>query len=468
MSQAVDFRTYSANKRKFSAFSRSNFIEGTADDYANGGKRSKDANGSERGTGSSILARSRARGAGVTTPQCLVNLTSIVPKNEKLLRALACKGDPNDLYGKPATNEATLDVHKGQIVLHRAKVGSGFRTHASAESGIECISTMNGVSISGTRLFGVAVAQVECYPRVKESSNQTTTTWHGVQTIINYSDQRWNAGDLLIADPFPITVRSRGGESRPMVMGPEGIPDEAQNIILRPFGAAHLSHLVNQMQDLIRLKLGSGKIGESPVARLLQDAKTSEAMLAVLHSVCDNIFATEMVVAPDHPLRGYALAWAADRLLDMITVDWRGLLSARTKKPLTEEEYGNYMRIALLTKLRAVIDVEDKFVGATNAYAASLPHSGDHVDTMSSSDKARSALRSTYLMSLVSLNASITGDERRRCMLEFQTRVKMHMQHCLEEYYNRIRDYFGAFHAGMCLSSADKGSSADVFIGKTA
>lgn len=463
MSVVVGFHSSSARKRKLVGMSRSNYIEGTADEFAGGGKRSKDANGSMSAIGNAVLARSRAVGAGVTTPQCLVNLASQVAKNEKQLRALGCKGNPNDWYGKPAVLSQTFDVHKGQIVLHRRTPGGSFRTNAANTSNIPCMANMNGVSISNTRLFGVAVAQVESSPESGIGNNQTTTTWHGVQTVINYSDQRWNAGDLLIADPFPITIRSQNGETTPVVYGPKGVPQEALNIVLRPWSGMHLSNLVNHCEDIIRLRLGSNRIQLQ-----LQAATTSAQMLSHIHAFCDSIFSADMVVSPDNPLRGYAVLYAADRLLDMIKVDWRALKSAKTKKDMDRKEYGNYMRIAMLCKLQAVIDVEDKYIGATNEYAASLPHNGDHVDAQSTTVRAQSTLRSKYLMNLVTPDPNRPDEHVPRCMLEFDARIKMHTDHAKAQYIDRMRDHYGALHAGVCLSSCEKGCAADVFIGKTA
>jgi hypothetical protein len=119
----------------------------------------------------------------------------------------------------------------------------------------------------------------------------------------------------------------------------------------------------------------------------------------------------------------------------------------------------------MLAKLQAVVDVEDKFIGITNEYAASLPHTGDHVDSTTSNVRARSTLRSKHLMELVSKSNT---EDRSRCMMEFAARVKMHADHAKAQFVDRLRVYFGSLHAGVCLSSADKGQSADLFIGKAA
>lgn len=445
---------HSHTKRRLAAFSRS---QGSADgsDYAGGG--GKRIRGSSMG--SSVLAKTRNP---VTTPQCLVNVTAIVPKNEKQIRALAARGDVADLYSAPTGDDSCLAIHKGMVVAHRAKPNASFRTNASADSNVECVGSTNGLSISGTEFFMLGVAQTGSSPADKDSNNQVTVAIHGLQTVVNYCDERIEAGDQVILDPFGCTVTAQGSnEPRPIVYGPVGISERQFSLVLRPMNASHLSHFICAAQDAVRLRLGL-----PATAAKLAAITTSEALLTLLHQLCDDIFAHDMVVSPMHPIRGYAVIWAANRYCHMIQIESGSLVTSKTKVALTSAEYGNLLRVALLTKLRACIEVEDKFMDVANAYAMALPHGGDRHDA--TGERARSSLHSTNLAALLDQASPMNANpgDRPAHMREANARIAMHTEDAMENYVHRIRGYFGSLHFGVAMSSADKGQSYDVFVGR--
>ena len=455
---------HSTTRRKYQPFSRNNLIEGPGegDDYANGGKRLRGS--TQMAYGSQLLAQSRNP---VVTPQCLINVTSIVAKNERQIRALDAKGSRTDLYGPPSSNEQVFAVKKGMIVLHRAKANGSWKTNLASDSGIECIASLNGVSMNGPDLFMVGVAQTNSEPGDKDSNNQATVAIHGVQTVINYSNQRWNAGDHLIADPFPVLASTQGtadgpsGPAKPKVYGPAGVPEEQLNIPLRPMDGHHLSQHISVAKGAIVQRLG-----QAETAAKIQACKSGAALLLLVHEICDKIFEHEMQVSPMHPIRGYAVLWAANRLYNMVWVERDALVSAKTGKPVDGEEFGNLVCMCLYAKLNAVIEVEDKFQAVRNAYAAALPHGGDRQDAMSSSKRARSTLHSAYLKGLMD-PATAGGDPNKRSanLGKAHAHISMHMEHALEEYVHRIRNYFGQFQAGVALSSADSSKNGDICLG---
>jgi hypothetical protein len=454
----------SHSKRKYQPFSRNNAVPGPgeADDYANGGKRLRGS--MQVAYGSQLLAQSRTSG-GVVVPQCLINVTSIVAKNERQIRALAAKGSRHDLYGPPSSNEGVFAVKKGMIVLHRAKPGASFKTNLASDSGIECLASLNGVSMN-TELFMVGVAQTNSTPGDKEANNQATVALHGVQTVVNYGNQRWNAGDHLVADPFPVLVSAQGtkdgpsGPAKPKVYGPAGVPEEQLSIPLRPMGGAHLSQHVWGAKDAIRLRMG---LRENVLK--LQACKSGAAMLLVLHGICDYIFEHDMQVSPMQPIRGYAIVWAASRLEHMMWIERASIISKVTGKPLAGKEWGNLLCMCLHAWRDAIIQAQDKFTGIHNAYAAALPHGGDREDAHASNQRSRSALHSAYLLGLLD-PASTADDTQRSCNLgEAKARITMHSEETLEQMLLRVLNYFAQFSAGIALSSADSARNGDICLG---
>lgn len=438
--QPIDFHSH-APKRLRDGLYRSRLAAGATD--ADGDETLFD---NEDGSTSQTEARTRNP---VITPQCLVIMAADVPKEETKFRKATAQGYAADLLAPHAGDENTHAIVKGQLVWHQLDAMAGFRTNLENNSNIKAVGAANGLTLQ-TKLGIPGVAQVNSNPaNLNENQAQTGVVLHGVQTVVQFGSQRINAGDLVMLGRFPELIRDQDGTVKPAVKGPDGHTEEQTRWpIVKVYGRSFHGFMQNA-RDIGRIAMGTADFKKK-----VQGVKNAHDLRRLLHETCDDIFRKNLVVEPDHPVRGFLLFWMAHRYYEMVVL---AEASAFGSKP---EDRGAQMRMAILAELQVLREVETRFQAEGDEYACSLPHDGDHID-------ARNAALSRRLSSLADngLTKQLEGADS-LAMLQGVTRVHMHYEEALQQFYARIYAYFGARFLGTALTSGGRGDSIDIFVGK--
>ncbi len=378
----------------------------------------------------------------VVTPQCLVIQAASVPKSEAKRRKVDCINKREHLLAPVPASDNECNIQKGQIVMVRLRDDATFSTHLSADTEIEVVGSLNGLT-NDVQLGVPGVAQVNSHPGDhSDGQAQTSVVLHGVQTVQQFGSERIHAGDKLMVGRYaPLVLKE--GKLAPQIMGPDGVSEEEVRIPLVPLKGNSLHTFIQSIQDTVRVHMGL------PAFLTGLGAVTTPAMLrTLLHETCDKIFTDEKQVQPDQPVRGLAVLFAARRHYQMLCIEDSKLFAAVDPK-----QRAAHLRIALETCAQACIDCENRYQSEGAEYGQSLPHDSEHAD-------AYSVKRSKSTL------ASLLNPGRSMRMLEFSTRINMHVEEQFLQFYARIGAYFGRYFFGTALSPADKGNSLDVFVGK--
>lgn len=393
----------------------------------------------------------------VITPQCLVNLAVTVRKGECELRKKATEHDDGELIADHASDDAVHRMNKGQVVMMRYG-GDGFNTNMNADSQMDAVVALNGTSSNDKWCLPAVVQTMSDPSNLMDNQAQATVTVHGPQTIVNYGTDRINTGDAVYLTPYAPLVKlgkdgKHGPRMGPLIRGPPGYHADAVQWGVMPMRGNTVATFIKRAKEKFRVRIGSTDF----IKRAVNNSITVLGLYGLLTSELDNMFSSDFTVAVDHPIRGYMLIWAAKRWSNFLKLERPGGATANL---------GMHLRIALMVRHRVMRETEELYAKRGDEYGAPLPHDGDHEDAFNTSIKrSYSTLNGEYLKQLIGIGSS-PSKVTREGMMEGETRISMHEDEMLEEFWSRIKAFFDTFRLGVALQSVDKGMAFDIFVGK--
>lgn len=387
----------------------------------------------------------KASGRGqVITPARLMTCATVVRKTEREIRAAESRGDSN-IYAPHATDDEVVSVRKGEIGMCIREVGGTFRPALTADSNVVATSSVNGLS-RDKELFSPCVFQAESFVGDKDSNNQVTIAFEGLQTVYATGCEPITVGDSLYLDPNPYMVEDEHGNQVPGIQGPKGIPASKATFQIRKFDATSMHSFLHtlKMDALKDLRRDERQAS-------LKQATSAEKLVKLIENVCRTVCTNHRHIADDMPARNYLFLWLAFRILAMAKI------ASFTKD--------NMMPVWLLSlrALRKVLQEDER--NATDLhrdYAATLPHATDpltrHKDF---------SVDSVYLDKLLDSDELLKSkDTIRAKLMEADARLSVFAQDRMEIAMHRQRQYLARYAFGTALSSANKGGQLDVNVGR--
>lgn len=396
--------------------------------------------------GSVLQAKSRN---SVAAQQRLVNVQARMPKNEQQLRQTETGGVLRNMYAPPARDIKELDGRTGLPCLFVARAGGSMRSSVTNVTPMRIVANTAGLSRS-LRFVRAGVIRGQCYVSDPDSPDLIAVTIKGVQTLAPLCSGSYHAGDAAAVDLNGYWVKSDGGVV-PGINAPVGLVKNSPYLVVRPIPAERSNAMIFLAQDAILAEFGTTSFGNR-----VNKCTTAEDLMALMISICDNVFNVRYPVSEDMPIRGYALVWATWRFIKMLQVIW-----ARIK---LSASYNHAQGVAmayraLLLVLRAA---EDKFPRVVSAYPVDTPIEGPSTSPYKALLSGRESIRSNDLVEL--LTPADTHPETLARLQEAIARLDMAAVHYMHIFLDENRAWFESFFMGRFLSSGRGIEQADLLL----
>jgi hypothetical protein len=401
------------------------------------------------------ILKTKGRGQ-VDTPQRLVTIATVALKDERDQRRIACRG-AHDMYGPPAATDAEMTVNKGQVGMCYLEPGATFRLSLQADSNVRVFTSTAGLPRSGKYGFP-CVVQTLGDAENKLGSNQVTVAIEGRQTIVCYCPETVQVGDTLYVDlEGHWTVVD--GQTVPAIQGPAGLAPNYANLVVRPMPCSTPNAMFTKVEDMLRLKLGLPEFNDK-----WKDVKTYQNVCDLTHRMCDFMFANELKVSSDMPIRAYAPIWFLWSFSKMINIHW----SKVNIDPNTTNLAHSYIQI-LRAMIQMVKDIEDKFDRLVTEFGLPLPHTTENTiqsrfSNRNNSSNNKSSIHSHTLTDLLTPTADVKQDSRN--IREAVARLDLIVVSLFARIRDEQRNFFVTRCLGTSLSCASGIDPCDVLLGR--
>lgn len=420
----------------------------------------RDAAKRDRSQRTSGVILSHGRGA-VATPQSLVVVQAIAPKDERERRARMAKRDPSTMFAPPATDDADFDIEKGMLGICNPNPSATFRGALTADSNVHVHTNMEGLS-RDEPLCVPCVVQVKRSATDLNSEDRTTIVIRGVQTVVNTGSAPLGVGQYTYFDPNPYTVEKEGK----IVSGINivGVKPTVMHPQIRGMDSTTTYSFLRGMQDTVRIAMGRQCLKEID-ACLKSSDRSGERLLTLLNKMCEDIF-KDKHLSVDMPMRDVIRLFAPWQLMHFCDLpDATPSLSA-VASGISEMAQRLHAKLLCADALRlAMIRIEDSGTRHYRDFEVSLPHNTKSVQT---GGRGKSSVASEDLAKLLHPVAGIAVDPKIRFgqVASALSQIEMHFHHFSTICLQAQHDYMMRFMIGLCLSGANKGQPVDVLLGK--
>lgn len=399
----------------------------------------------------------------VAVPQSLVVEQAIVHKEEVAIRANRNgRLPPNQLLAPHATEDAVMNTYKGQLGLTMIERGTTFRGGLGNNPTVRFVTSANGLSKADMANLGIpGVAQVERDATDKTSEDRTTVVLHGVQTLVNTSNDQINIGDKLYVDPSPLLTTDGSGRVVSAIRI-RGIHPETCHFRPRPKRANTVFAWEHDLVNRAREEMGRGDFGKS--LQLAVQHGDAQVLYEAIDKTCARVLDVEGGVSDNSPMRWHVrlCVYALVVSLAMTPGALHGLndLNARlTTWVLALQAQLEALRVWSASEERIQRDFQATLPQHTRPMATRSGGGADIDETIHSS--RLSALLAPQRQGA----ASIPPEQRLAAAMEAQARLALHSQHAITVTSHAAHDWLNKFYLGTALSSANKGQAFDVLMG---
>ena len=408
----------------------------------------------DRSQRTSGVILSHGRG-NVATPQSLVVVQAIAPKDERERRARMAKRDPNSMFAPPATDDGDFDIEKGMLGICNPNPSATFRGALTADSNVHVHTNMEGLS-RDEPLCVPCVVQVKRSATDLNSEDRTTIVIRGVQTVVNTGSASLGVGQYCYFDPNPYTVVKDGK----VVSGINivGVKNTVMHPQIRALDSTTTYSFVRGLQDVVRVAMGRDPNLKEIDTCFRNKAQNGEALLVCLNNMCEGIF-KEHQLAADMPMRDIIRLFAPWQLMHFCDIP-------EATPSLSGVPQRLHAKLMCADALRlAMIRIEDSETRHYRDFEVSLPHNSRSTQT---GGRIKSSVASPDLAKLLHPVTVGVLDPIKR-FSEISTalsRIAMHFHYFDTICMQAQHDYISRFLIGLCLSGANKGAPVDILLGK--